>query len=253
VWSNSLLPPVLLAPVTRLATGGSAEGPLAGSADCEAVADGFPLQPVNTVTSLAYVAAAGWVLARWYRRDHGRPISAAGVTGVTVAVALAATGLGSVAYHGWGNEVSRWLHDAGFLLAMLTLVLWDAGPHWRLVNRHGAGAGAVLALAVLVGAAVPGFANVALTVLLAVIAWSQVRRWPERSATQRRRLAWVVGVLVVALAVYVMSRTGAPLCRPDSLLQGHGLWHVLTAIALAGWASVVLATPPGPTRRIVRR
>ena len=33
----------------------------------------------------------------------------------------------------------------------------------------------------------------------------------------------------------VLSRTGAPLCRPDSLLQGHALWHVLTAVGAALW------------------
>src|SRR5919106_1387647 len=38
-----------------------------------------------------------------------------------------------------------------------------------------------------------------------------------------------------ALVVNVVTRTGAPLCRPGGLLQGHAAWHILTAIAIASW------------------
>lgn len=38
-----------------------------------------------------------------------------------------------------------------------------------------------------------------------------------------------------AVTLNVLTRTDAPLCRPDSLLQGHAGWHVLTAVAAALW------------------
>jgi hypothetical protein len=41
--------------------------------------------------------------------------------------------------------------------------------------------------------------------------------------------------LALAVVANVLSRTGAPLCRPDSLLQGHAVWHVLTAVGAALW------------------
>jgi hypothetical protein len=222
---------------------GASDAPLSNSPDCEAARATFPVQPANAWSSLAYVGAAGWVLRAWRRRDRGRPVSAAGVTGATVAAALALTGLGSFAYHGWGSDVSRWLHDAGFLLALLALVLWDSGPHWRLFGRAGASSSMVVAAAVTAGAAVPGFANLALAVLVAVVAWTQVQRWPTRTAAQRRHLAWFAGVVVVALGVYTASRTGGPLCFPESPWQGHALWHGLTAVGFAAWASVVLGAP----------
>jgi hypothetical protein len=65
------------------------------------------------------------------------------------------------------------------------------------------------------------------------------------SARQRRWSAWVApaGVFALALAAYAAGRTGSPLCRPDSLWQYHGAWHVLAALA-AGWAALAMA--PGP-------
>ena len=33
-------------------------------------------------------------------------------------------------------------------------------------------------------------------------------------------------------ALNLLGRSGAPLCDPGSLVQGHALWHVLTATVL---------------------
>lgn len=41
-----------------------------------------------------------------------------------------------------------------------------------------------------------------------------------------------LGVGGVGVVVWGASRTGGPLCRPESVLQGHAVWHVLAAVAL---------------------
>lgn len=78
--------------------------------------------------------------------------------------------------------------------------------------------------------------------LLSVIATAFVSR------EQAVRMAWPPMILFgVGLAVYLFSRTGGPLCDPDSLLQGHAAWHVLSAAA-AGWFGVrVVAREPSET------
>jgi len=48
--------------------------------------------------------------------------------------------------------------------------------------------------------------------------------------------ALAAGALALGGLVHGLSRTGGPLCRPKSLLQGHAAWHVLSAAALAAWA-----------------
>jgi hypothetical protein len=58
-------------------------------------------------------------------------------------------------------------------------------------------------------------------------------------ALWRRRLprpSWLAAAAFGAGALAnVLTRTGAPLCQPDSPVQGHAGWHVLTAVALAAW------------------
>jgi hypothetical protein len=59
---------------------------------------------------------------------------------------------------------------------------------------------------------------------------------------RRRRSAWLTaaGVFALGLVAYAAGRSGSPLCRPDSLWQYHGAWHVLSAAA-AGWAAWAMA------------
>jgi hypothetical protein len=62
-----------------------------------------------------------------------------------------------------------------------------------------------------------------------------------RSGRQRRSVwATAAGVFALGLAAYAAGRSGSPLCRPDSLWQYHGAWHVLSAAA-AGWAARAMA------------
>ena len=66
-----------------------------------------------------------------------------------------------------------------------------------------------------------------------------------RSGRRQRRPVWAAaaGVFALGLAAYAAGRSGSPLCRPDSLWQYHGAWHVLSAAA-AGMAAWAMA--PGP-------
>lgn len=140
-----------------------------GAADCEALRDGWLGQPVNSWSSLAYIAAGAYVLRQ------GVPQARA------VAVALAAVGVGSVLYHGPMPPGAELVHD-----------------------------GSIVALAAAV-----------------LVTWTH--------QAFRRPPAVALVTFGAAIAINVLTRTGEPLCRPGSLLQGHAAWHVLTAIAVALW------------------
>jgi hypothetical protein len=133
--------------------------------DCERVRPGLIGQPVNTVSSGAYLAAALWV---WFRRPPRRARWAA---------VLTAVGLGSIGYHGPGTRSGRALHD-GALLALVPVVATAA-------------------------------------------------------ARPNRRLAAAAAVGASSAVLHAGTRTGSRACRPDSLWQGHGLWHVSSAVAIA--------------------
>jgi hypothetical protein len=142
---------------------GSAVGWHAATGDCERVRPGLIGQPVNTVTSAAYLVGAAWIA----RRPTPRRL--------LWATALTWVGAGSIAYHGPGTRAGQQLHDSS--LVALGLV---AATGQRRPNRH-----RLVAAPIAAGAAV----------------------------------------------VHAATRTGRRRCRPDSLLQGHGLWHLLSALS----------------------
>jgi hypothetical protein len=63
---------------------------------------------------------------------------------------------------------------------------------------------------------------------------------------KQRWSAWAIpaGIFALGLAAYAAGRSGSPLCRPDSMWQYHGAWHVLSAVA-AGLGARAMA--PGHT------
>ena len=61
--------------------------------------------------------------------------------------------------------------------------------------------------------------------------WSSIR-------IDARRMPWFwtgLGLFVVANIVWNLSRTDAVWCDPDNLLQGHALWHLLTAASVGAF------------------
>ena len=90
-----------------------------GASDCEEIRDGLLTQPVNALSSLAYVAIAVAVVALSARLPLRRGPS------YVFAVCLAAVGLGSVAFHGPQPSGSRLMHDLPIVATLLFMVLHD--------------------------------------------------------------------------------------------------------------------------------
>jgi hypothetical protein len=119
-----------------------------GAADCEALSDGLLAQPVAGLSSLAFVAAAGWLL-------HRRPATGRGAAAGYAAV-VGLVGLGSLAYHGPQGPASQVLHDApvaavlvvGSAVPLLRRARGDVAlrrDRWRVVGVAGLAAAGGLA------------------------------------------------------------------------------------------------------------
>jgi hypothetical protein len=196
--------------------------PAAG--DCECLHDGPIAQPVNAASCLAYVAAGAWLWRR-VRRQHGSVPAWAAVYSAMVV----ANGVGGVAFHGPGDRASHWLHDTALVGTLAAMAVEKAGLALGLTGV------AAVGLAVR-----PDATNAASLVGGALVVGSEVRR--KHKPTGRS------GVLLLsAAAVNVLTRTGGPWCRPASRLQGHALWHVLTAAAMAEWGADVFDRPAAGT------
>ena len=82
------------------------------------------------------------------------------------------------------------------------------------------------------------------------VAWTELARRAGRPRRPPgRQVAYRVALAATAAgaACWWLGRTASPWCDPDSLLQGHAAWHLLTAAALAAWAVATL-DPPAQAR-----
>jgi hypothetical protein len=76
----------------------------------------------------------------------------------------------------------------------------------------------------------------------------------RREGVTARRLARlsVLAVLALAAAAFLVGRTDAWLCNPESDFQWHAVWHVLSAAAMALYAYGAIEPHPAagsPTGR----
>jgi hypothetical protein len=220
---------------------------LLATSDCERCRPGLVSQPVNTASSVAYVAAGAAVLAAARRRpERARTGTRA------VGWSLVAVGIGSVAYHGPGGTVGRWLHDSS-LLAMSGMIALSDVAHAR---GTGPTTGAVAAVTAAAGLAAHPRTSGALQVVTAAAALgAAVNRHVATGADAGDRAgspwrggaagaggdggrhgddgdALAAALFAAGLGLHAAGRTGRPLCRPDTVLQPHAAWHVLSAAAL---------------------
>jgi len=218
-----------------------------GESDCEELGDGLLAQPVNALTSGAYALIGVWLVVRaWRGPRQTRWLQ------VVYAITLMVVGIGSIAFHGPQPGWAKLVHDAPIATALVFILLYDiqllAGwKPWVTLVTYG-----VLVVAVFAGFELDSTAGIAVTGLVvvgAVIAEVLVIRRglrvrPPWMATWRW-YAIMAGVLAVAGLANVLGRTDAPLCEADSVLQLHGLWHIMTAVVFGLWAVIAFpATAP---------
>ena len=160
---------------------------------------------------MAFIVAGA--LVWFWRRDAA--------TGVLVA----AIGVGSIAFHGpmpiWGEFV----HDLSIVLTLVWVLLVETRRtrFWHL------GFGLAAATSITPTVADPVQAVLAVGVLAAV----------SLQRAQRPYRLQAIAILALGSVVGTLSRTGGPLCEPDSLWQGHGFWHLSAATSLAIWGLAI--------------
>lgn len=181
--------------------------------------DGFWGQPANSVTSLAFVVSGVAILAA-RRGGHGR---------VPYALLVIGIGAGSLIQHGPNPDWQAYAHDLP-LAGVLAFVAVDAAadltgrklsPAWWLVPT---------AIMVPVVAAGPTASTAAQSALAAVAIGLSLYRARVRPRLRRRLLTSLAILGVGGLIGTLGDRTS--LCRPESLLQGHAVWHILSALSL---------------------
>lgn len=210
-----------------------------GESDCEDIGAGLINQPANAWSSAAYVVFGLWLVVRSLRnRSPETPVE------IAYGAALASIGIGSVAFHGPVPPGARLMHDLTIAAAVTVIAARSVGSFrewtpWRVLATSAiivTIVGAVMAVAPDVGNMLTGAVGVAAVVSEVVLYRTGRRRFSSRVA---KILATTIGLLIGAAVINVLGRTGGPLCDPESVFQGHAVWHVLTAASfmLYGYAA----------------
>lgn len=218
-----------------------------GSGDCETRSELWG-QPVLALSSLSYVLVGLLVLFWGLRRadvDRREAWLFAG--------GLVAAGLGSADYHGPAIGPEPLLHDGGLALALVVAFGIDLRtlgfPGSRVAGWLAAGTALMIGFIALVPVASPALAGVAAVglVVTEVVIYRRGLRTPQPAL-------WAgIAALALGVVVFSLSRTGGPWCQPDSWFQGHGVWHVLTAVALGLWGYVSLPSAAAEHARSLPR
>lgn len=203
--------------------------------ECEQrLAEVFLGEPANTVTSFGFVLVGLAVLLRLPAPVRSRWAYGLLVIGV---------GVGSVIQHGPHPSWQAYPHDLT-LAGVLAFVAVDCAadlsrrrlsPLWWVLPT--------LALVPVIAASSLGSSLVQALFGAVAVVLGLARAWAR--PWLRRPLLTALTLLGVGAVIGTLGeRTG--LCQPDSLLQGHAVWHLLAAAALWRLAPVIGARAPVP-------
>lgn len=198
---------------------------------CETDADSFPVQVANAFSSLLFVFLGVWALLAGDRQGTGtreRRLMP------YFAVTMLFLGMSSFFYHGTLSFLGQYL-DIFSMYAFGILV--SIGALYRSGRISGRNAAlAFLAASVLLGALQYGFPDsrriLFLLVLLPglVLETLPVVTGHSPKSPHVRHIWTGIGLLLVAFVVWSLDQFRI-VCDPRSLIQGHAIWHLLTAIA----------------------
>lgn len=169
----------------------------------------LPVEPVNTYSNLAYLAA-GWIVFR-----HVGTLPAA-----LFAFVMAYLCVGSALYHGVKTIWGAALDHSGMYAVFAALALYAMAP----LNPW-------IALPMLIGSAAaayflryefPGNISVRMGILLALALVGAIFRGHWQLGVIS------IGLFALAMAIWIMGKRRILWGR-----WGHGLWHLLTSAAIA--------------------
>ena len=201
-----------------------------GTGDCEALGDGWLVQPVEAWSSLAFTVVGIIVIV-----SAGRAAPPERVMRIVFGLLMAATGVGSFLYHGPQSGSAGFIHDVTFLLTVWFVALMDPVSSLGIRRRSAWVAfGAVTVVTSIVLLLAPTSTNTLTGVAVAALVLSGIRMH-QVGGINGRWYAAALGLIAASLLFNVLGRTGASTCDPESLLQFHALWHICAATGLGAY------------------
>ena len=205
---------------------------------CETITHGLIRQPVNAFTNLAYIIIGIYILiyifhtrSNQQKTDH--------ITGlprkifILFGLASIAVGIGSFIYHAGFTFLGMELDDDTMYLIGSFMLFWGLA-HIQTINVKRflflyLSLNTGLELLIYFFPVVRGFLF-GLLVLGSILIDRLIIK-SQRTTSQIKYLVWGVGLFTLGYLVWIPDYTKL-ICVPNSIIQGHAIWHVLTAIAI---------------------
>ena len=207
---------------------------------CEYTASGFFREPANTVSNLGFVVS-GLVIAWQAGSVRANAFTQTPAIVFLFAAFAVVLGFGSGAMHASQTDLGGEFDLLGMYLVAGFMLAYAAR---RYFGFGWGGFSAVLIAAVLFCEAVglyrqpvvpivsyAGDAAFALVIVLTVL-FEALNTWVRGARRESRWGAYALLSFLAAFAVWNFGRTEDPVCRPESWLQPHALWHLLFALAI---------------------
>ena len=209
---------------------------------CEAWKEGPIREVVNTWSNLAFIAAGlyiAWELMRGTYGQNENSFTQNSFYATFFPCLVVLIGPSSMALHATNTLPGQFFDRLSMYLVASFLMSYSAQRFFNLKPFHFV----FLFLFSVLGAVWAHFQNFyflfdysgravfALYMVITIVVES-LNVYRQKWHRQTRWLLFSVASLAVAFTIWNLSKTGAPLCDPASLIQGHGIWEVLSAVAL---------------------
>jgi len=205
---------------------------------CEAFSGGKIKEPINTGSALAF-SSVGIVILICMGRQQ--PPSINRMTGdpfypFVYGLLAVFLGPGSMLFHSKLSSVGGFFDTFSMYLWLSFIVVYDIV---RLTNLSKVLAAILYVLLVTVLASIEqmrGGDLVFATLVFIALFTELLVFFAHKCKMDWQAYKWFfygLGLFLVAFVIWKLSRTGGPLCFPNTYLQGHAVWHSLCSLTVA--------------------
>lgn len=203
---------------------------------CEALRDGVIRQPVNTYSNLTFVLAGIGMLAiareDWACGKRGNLLLSHRAYSSVFGVAAIVIGAGSFFYHASLTFIGQWFDVMGMDLFIGFALVYNYARFRPLrTSRFVLAYIAMMAMLGYMLIVTPEYRRQVFAALVwATLALELLVRMVERPQMQTRWLVASVASLAMGYGIWMLDESGV-WCTPTSIVQGHALWHLFSALA----------------------
>jgi len=213
-----------------------------GSSFCEASHPGLIKQPANTWSNLGFVIAGltiGWQLTKGKFSANKNTITQNFFYGTFLACIVVFLGPGSMAMHATEAQLGGWFDMLSMYLICSFSFSYAVEKFFRL-SVPGFIALFVLALITCLyvqelpyTVPVVGFlGNFIFAIFITLtIVFEMLNTYVKKLAHSKKFGFLSLGSLLLAFGIWNLWKNDSYLCDPQSLIQGHAIWHLLDALA----------------------